>query len=286
MVTISLSIDPSELKKLKDYILKTNLKREQVTNKYELLRIKDNDISLIVYESGKVVHNGSEGSQRVIDAILKKEKKFEYIIGSDETGKGEWYGPLVVVATALKPNEILELRKLGVRDSKTISKKELITLANKIISMKFFRGSRPISPETYNQHYFKLEKEGKSLNDLLAWAHAETIKDLEEKIGNKKIRIVIDKFDVKKMESRLRGKARQRRLLGDNIEVIQKSKGESEIPVAAASIIAKKIFEERVDKLNKKFGINLREAKPEDIDPKILPLVAKTHFKNVSKCLE
>jgi ribonuclease HIII len=70
-----------------------------------------------------------------------------------------------------------------------------------------------------------------------------------------------------------------------NLEIIQKTKGESEISVAAASIIAKYVFETNVDELNKKYTIDLRNITPAEIDPKILPLVAKLHFKNVKKHL-
>lgn len=285
MTTASLTIDVSELEKLKDHILKTGLKREQPTNEYELLRIKDGDVFIIVYKSGKVVHNDSKASQQVLDVILKKEDAYDYVLGSDETGKGEWYGPLVVVATALAPNEIIDLRKLGARDSKTISKPQLMELAKKIRGMKFLRESRILPPETYNVLYSQFQKEGKSLNDMLAWAHAEAIKDLLEKVGHQRIRVVIDKFDVKKTESRLRGEMRERKIKDNNVEVIQKSKGEYEIPVATASILAKYIFEKKVDELNYKYGVDLRNYKPEEINPKILSYVAKLHFKNVANCI-
>jgi ribonuclease HIII len=283
MKTASLTIDVSELEKLKEHILKTGLKREQPTNEYELLRIKDSDVGIIVYKSGKVVHNGSNASLQVLNSILKKEEKHDYVLGSDETGKGEWYGPLVVVATALTPDEIVVLRKLGTRDSKTIPKTQLIELAKKIREMKFLRESRILPPQTYNDLYATFRKEGKSLNDMLAWAHAETIKDLLEKVGpHQRIRVVIDKFDINKTESRLRGEMRERKIKDNNIKVIQKSKGENEIPVATASIVAKYIFETKVDELNRKYSVDLRNSKPEDINSKILPYVAKLHFKNVA----
>lgn len=65
--------------------------------------------------------------------------------------------------------------------------------------------------------------------------------------------------------------------------MIQKSEGESEVAVAAASILAKLIFEEKVDELDAKFGINLRKMKVKDVPGDILPFVAKMHFKNVKK---
>jgi ribonuclease HIII len=277
MSPASLTISDKELQKLKGYILKTNLKRESPTSEYELLRIKDGKVMIVVYKSGKVVHNGSEESQKVINEILKKEDKYDFFLGSDETGKGEWFGPLVVTATALTPEEIIELRKMGVRDSKTIKKAELVRLAEQLFKMKFARFTIALLPEKYNQMYTDFNKEGKALNDLLAWAHSRVIKDMLVFVKAKNAKVVIDKFDFEKTEYRLESVDRT------NVEIIQKSKGESEIPVAAASIIAKYTFEKEVDKLNEKFGIDLRKVQPKDIEESVLPFVGKLHFKNVKR---
>ena len=273
----SLTINDRELEELKKYLLKVGLKREKCKSEYELLRIKDGKISIVVYKSGKVVHNESTETLEVLDNILKKEKNFDYILGSDETGKGEWYGPLVVEAVALTPDEIHEFRKLGVRDSKTISKIHLKELAKDLIKKDFKRNCRILKPETYNRKYSEFQKEGKSLNMILAWAHAAVVKELLSQVKFEKAKVIIDKFDYEKTEFRLGNLDRT------NIEIIQKSKGESEIPVATASIIAKYIFENEVDKLDEEYSIDLRNSEPSEIDPEILPHVAKIHFKNVKK---
>lgn len=275
MVSVSISIN--ELQKLKGVILKKKLKREEIKSPHELLRIKDNDVNIIVYKSGKIVHNNSSSSKAIIDSILKKDTKFDYILGSDETGKGEWFGPLVIVATAIHPDEIVELRKTGVRDSKLLNRLQIMKLANKIIKMDFERHSLSLNPETYNRMYSDFQKEGKNLNDMMAWAHSVVIQDSLKKIKFNKAKVVIDKFDFQKTEYRLE------KIDKTNLQIIQKTGGESEIPVAAASIIAKYLFEIAVDKLNDKYDIDLRKSAPSEVDPEILPHVAKLHFKNVSK---
>ncbi len=282
MPPISLELDKSEIEELKKYIQKIGLKKVKPKTEYEMLRIKDGKISIVVYTSGKVVHNGTKESQQVIDAILKKEQLYDYILGSDEAGKGEWYGPLVVEGVALTPNLIMECRRMGVRDSKSIAKPQLINLAKKLIKLKFARKLVILKPEIYNSTYKEFQNEGKTLNDMLAWAHSAAIKDLLKEIKfnkSNKAKVVIDKFDFQKTEYRLANIDRT------NLEIIQKTKGESEISVAAASIIAKYVFETNVDELNKKYAIDLRNTTPAEIDPKILPFVAKTHFKNVEKHL-
>ncbi len=275
----SIKIDINELKKLNEVILENNLHKVPVKSEHEMLRIKDKNISLIVYKSGKIVYNDNEDSKGIIDSILKKDTKYDYLLGSDETGKGEWFGPLVVVATALKPDEVVELRKMGVQDSKLFKKNNVIKLAKEIIKLDFTRYSRPLVPETYNRLYNDLSGEGKNLNDLMAWAHSLVVKEILRKIEFNKAKLVIDKFDFQKTEYRLQNVDKS------NLEIIQKTGGESEIPVATASIIAKYLFELEVDKMNEEYDIDLRKSKPEDIDPKLLPLVAKLHFKNVNKLL-
>ncbi len=277
----SISISFRELEKLKNYILATGLRRVPTTNEYELLRISDGEVSFVVYRSGKLVYDDTEATRKIIDAIMVEEKQvYNYILGSDEVGKGEWYGPLVVVCTALTPSLIKKYRKLGVRDSKTISKKELFSLEKEISKNTFPKQVSYLLPETYNKLYEGFRKEKKTLNDLLAWAHSAAIKRVLELIKYEKVKVIIDKFDIEKTYRRLYT------IDNSKVKIIQKSKGETEIPVAVASILAKVRFEKLVDSLDKKFNVDLRNSRPEDIDIKILPYVAKLHFKNVKKVIK
>ena len=280
MKVTSLTLNAHEIENLKSFISQRGLKKAIPTTEYELLRVKDGNISIVLYKSGKLVHNGSEDSKRVTNAILEREEVYDYILGSDETGKGEWYGPLVVVATALSAEDILNLRKMGVRDSKTIKKTKLMEIAEELKKMSFERQSIVLRPRKYNDLYSKFQRENKNLNDMMAWAHSAVIQDLLGKIQFKNAKVVIDKFDFEKTHYRLE------KVDKTNLKIIQKSGAESETAVAAASIIAKYIFEKEVDKLNRKYNIDLRKSKPEDMKPDLLPEVGKIHFKNVKKCLK
>lgn len=263
----SIQLSRKEISSLKKEI--KNLKKIPTKNRHEILRAEGDGLLLILYKSGSLVYEGDASG--ILDRILEPESLST--IGTDEAGKGEWFGPLVTVSIALSPEEITSLRKLGVRDSKTLSRKKLPGLAKKLL--KFPHQSLVLKPETYNKLYKKFKREGKTLNDLLAWSHSKAIKDLLAELEPGKKKIIIDRFDLKKTELRLRSLDKK------NLEIIQKYKAEKEIPVAAASILAKYAFEKKVDELNRKFGIDLRKVKPEKIDKKILPLVAKLHFKNV-----
>jgi len=279
MANISLMINDHEILELKNLINKNKIEKSPVTNDYESLRVKNGKISLILYKTGKIVYTDNESSRKLLNTILERDEVYDYILGSDETGKGEWYGPLVVVATALTPEEIIELRLLGVKDSKTIKKPQIIKLAKKIIEMDFKWQSIILKPRTYNNLYNQFKIEGKSLNDIMAWAHSKVIQQILAVIKYRKAKVIIDKFDYKKTDYRLKSVDQT------GLKIIQMTGGESEIPVATASIIAKYLFEKTVDELNDLYNVNLRDVKPENVKSELLSETAKIHVKNVQKLL-
>ncbi|MGP8023789.1 MAG: ribonuclease HIII [Methanobacterium sp.] len=279
MANISLMINDHEILELKNLINKNKIEKSPVTNDYESLRVKNGKISLILYKTGKIVYTDNESSRKLLNTILERDEVYDYILGSDETGKGEWYGPLVVVATALTPEEIIELRLLGVKDSKTIKKPQIIKLAKKIIEMDFKWQSIILKPRTYNNLYNQFKIEGKSLNDIMAWAHSKVIQQILAVIKYRKAKVIIDKFDYKKTDYRLKSVDQT------GLKIIQMTGGESEIPVATASIIAKYLFEKTVDELNDLYNVNFRDVKPENVKSELLSETAKIHFKNVQKLL-
>ena len=280
----SMKLSPNEIKKLKAYIADHKLKTVSAGD-YESIRVKSDDIFMVLYESGNLVFEDTQAVSDILDYVLERKSESKLYIGTDETGKGEWYGPLVVVGTLVSSEQIKELRKMGIKDSKLLSHEQITILANRLFQMNIVRCSRVIMPETYNRLFTEFTSEGKNSNDMLAWAHSEVVKDLIEKAGNQRIEVIIDKFDFTKTESRLSSKARERRVDQTKINVIQMERGESEIPVAAASIIAKHIFEDEVRKLSDKYKIDFKTVLPEAVPIEILPKVAKTNFKNIKKLL-
>lgn len=184
------------------------------------------------------------------------------IIGSDEVGKGEWLGPLTVAAVALNSEQSDYLVTQGVMDSKELSIERIFELypivKNNCISYRIVT----IAPLRFNELLHEVKDEGKSLNDMLAWAHATAIRDVYEnskKRGYKNFRVIIDEFDRIKTEVRL---MRVINLL--KIQLEQKPKAEQETAVAAASILAKAFREEWIDRQSIKLNLNLREISPKD----------------------
>ena len=226
-------------------------------------------------------------SQKKIDQI----SEFGYpIIGTDESGKGDYFGPLVSAGVYLNELTAKDLVTCGVRDSKDLSDKENLILAQKISDI--CRGHFAIieiSPERYNHLYEQFKKEGKNLNTLLAWGHAKAIEEILSKVDCS-IAIADQFADERFILSKLQEK-------GKKIKLIQMHKAEQNIAVAAASILARARFLEKISKLSNDYKIELPKGASQivitnakrfvDLHGKeSLRKVAKLHFKTTEKVLK
>ena len=273
----SLTLTEKEISNLATEVSERDLKTTP-PGEYELLRVKDKDVFFVLYTTGKLVFRESEGIDNLLDNVLVEQ---EYtVIGTDEAGKGEWYGPLVVAGVALTPDNTSILRKLGVGDSKELSSSRIYEIGAVLMESEIEKDVKVLQPEYYNTVYEAFRMEKKTLNDILLWAHTEIIHNVLDNLSLKKVKVVIDKFDTSLTPSQFKS------LEKFDVDITQKTGGESEPAVAAASVLAKFVFEEEVLSLNEKFGIDLRNTTPEGIPPDILPLVAKLHFRNVKKALQ
>lgn len=254
-----IKIKPDQLKQLEHLILENqHAISENKKGEYESFRINFAGESIIAYTSGKIVSTGPRAEAIVQTAFLSLDSiktDIDIIIGSDEAGKGEWLGPLVVAAVALTPSQSKILQGLGVMDSKEIRIDKMAGFANDIEMTCTDKNVLMITPETFNARFRELHDEGKDLNDLLAWAHSKVIADIYQNISSdKRIRVVIDEF------ARLKTKQRLARLIPlESIELIQRYHAEDEIAVAAASILARETREEWIDHQSQKMGLDLRE---------------------------
>ena len=258
-------VKPEELEMLKEILLDNRYATPaQTTNKHEIFRIHYSGESIVAYTSGKVVSSGHKAEAAVRNAIMGLvESTGHLVIGSDETGKGEWLGPLVVAAIALTPRQSAELQASGVMDSKKMPLTKMKSLSQEIVSNCRAHRTVMIPPATFNKRLTEMRKEGKNLNDLLAWAHSTAISDVLKSLKkNEKegLRIVIDEFARKKTNDRL-----GRVIKSGSIEVVQRPHAEDEIAVAAASIVAREAREEWIDKTSHKVGIDLRELSVVDV---------------------
>jgi ribonuclease HIII len=204
-------------------------------------------------------------------------------IGIDESGKGDYFGPLVIAGVYVAREQEEPLRAAGVRDSKALSDKNVAAFAEQIRVLCPFT-IVAIGPERYNS----LQTSFKNLNHLLAWGHARAIENLLEKVPCN--RVVADQFgDERFLKNALLAKGR-------TVTLIQKPRAEEEIAVAAASIIARAEFLRRLQELSSRYGIALPKGASDTVitagkefvrrhSAEALGQVAKLHFRTTASVL-
>jgi ribonuclease HIII len=206
-------------------------------------------------------------------------------IGIDESGKGDYFGPLVIAAVFVDATTQGELRLIGVRDSKKLSDGRVLEMAPDIRTV-CPHSVIAIGPQKYNELYAKI----KNLNRLLAWGHAKALENLLER-GITCERAISDQFgDEQLILNALQEKGR-------TILLEQRTKAESDVAVAAASIVARAEFLLRLKRLSSEVGTTLpKGASPAvEIAAKMvikkhgqerLGSVAKLHFRTTQAVLE
>jgi len=166
--------------------------------------------------------------------VLAPEESVALHAGSDESGKGDYFGPLVVCCTYVDPSLAVKMREIGVRDCKQMTDKSVLRTGALLRQLLGPDGYTMVMlrPSAYNRLYAKMQ----NINRMLAWAHAAAIEDFLKKHPDCK-RVVIDQF-ARSESTMLRAlKMRTRQIAVD-----QHHKAESDLAVAAASIIAREAF--------------------------------------------
>ncbi len=165
------------------------------------------------------------------------------IAGLDESGKGDYFGPLVAAAVGLDGEAISHLDSLGLKDSKRHSPGRVQELAG--IIKRYSHSTVLISPQRYNQLYRRLG----NMNLILAWAHAQALENLLKKTPVDLA--ILDRFSRAGEFERALGKK------GIKLEVMEEEGGEKYIPVAAASVLARARFVSWIKRESTKLGIEI-----------------------------
>jgi ribonuclease HIII len=275
---------------------------ELETRPYMLFFAKKEKVSIAVYEKGPKIVVQGKGSEdfvqfilepEVLGGVLSLEKEVfvdEFVtphIGVDESGKGDFFGPLVIAGVYIDSAIAAKFRKIGVQDSKNVGTDlKIKTLAKGIKETKGVEASVVlISPNRYNELYQKFG----NLNRLLAWGHARVIENLLEKRPDCP-RALSDQFaNPRLIERALFEKGR-------GIELDQRTKAESDLAVAAASILAREAFVRWMDVESERLEVRLpKGASPqvktvgrklvEKHGSEVLNRIAKLHFKTTAEIL-
>jgi ribonuclease HIII len=214
------------------------------------------------------------------DKIMEFEGLY---IGSDEAGKGDFFGPLVVAAIAINEETIEILKTIGVKDSKKLSDSKIDLLAS-VIRQKIPYDQIVLFPKTYNELYRKF----KNLNHLLAWSHAAVIKTLAEKTGA--TQVLVDQFTQEPLVDQYLKKK------GLKLDLRMYPKAETDIAVAGASILARNAFLEGLKALGDSIGTPLKKGASAPVQnqakeileihgEELFPSIAKLHFKTYKELL-
>ena len=250
---------------------------------------KKNKLRIAVYQSGKLLVQGQGvrdfvefylephllgvarlGYEEVLDPTILHSR-----IGVDESGKGDFFGPLVVAGVFVNESVIRAWRdgQAGIRDSKLVTTDARISALARII-----RGTRhcvveivTIGPRAYNDLHAKM----RNVNKILAWGHARVIENLLAKVNCPKV--VSDQFGNKSLVER----ALMQR--GKKIELVQRHKAESDLAVAAASILARDEFVRQLKKMGERVGIPLPKGASAAVEETGRKLVAKHGLEKLSE---
>ena len=266
------------------------------TKPYTLFFAQKGKLSVAVYEKGPKVLLQGKGSEEFVQFQLEPKileqaelgyeevhspEMFEPHFGIDESGKGDFFGPLVIAGVYVDGPIARKFLDAGIKDSKRIGSDSRIRALAKIIrsTTGIAFNAVVIGPERYNQLY---EKFG-NLNKLLGWGHARAIENLLIKKPECP-RALSDQFADRRV---IEGALLQH---GKKIRLEQRTKAESDIAVAAASIMAREAFIDWLERCGKTNGVKLGRGVSEQVKeaarklvkaqgPEILGKVAKTHFR-------
>lgn len=309
-MTISFKISENTKEKMIEYFQD---KKRPKTPPYAIFQADEADTVITLYESGKVVFQGISAD---IDAAMwkqmeqhlnpgktideknsdkkdKQDKKEEYIdpkiyqansIGSDEVGTGDYFGPIVVTAAYVNKENISFLEEIGVKDSKKITDEKILEIAPQIVK-KIDYESIILNNKDYNKNY----SSDINMNKIKAILHNKVLINMKNKNLNYEY-IIVDEFAkpftyfnyLKDVPNIVR-----------NITFITKAESKT-LSVACASIISRYIFLKEIEKLSKKFEIEIPKGAGTKVDEvgitlvekygfDILKDVAKYNFKNTDK---
>ena len=206
----------------------------------DLSLIKDEEILKLIAElfqtnSVGAAQEGKKNSEEDSDAGL---------IGTDESGKGDYFGPLIIAGVYADAEMKEKLKEIGAADSKTLSDARIRKLADEITGICKY-SLVIIGNKRYNELYDKIG----NLNKLLAWGHARVIENLLEDVDCSNV--LSDQFGSPEL---IKNALLER---GRKINLEQRPRAEENVVVAAASILARNEYVKAMNKLAEEYGMEL-----------------------------
>ena len=283
-------------------------KLKEKTPPYAIFQAMEEDTTITLYESGKIMFQGTSAdidanlwidmekklNNRIInnDGTETKKKEVNFMnystIGSDEVGTGDYFGPIVVTASFVSTEKFEYLDKLGVRDSKKITDEKIKEIAPLLIET-----IPHVTTIMDNNTYNNAQEKNANMNKIKAYLHNKALYTLMNKEKYNYAKIVIDEFCSKE---------NYYKYLEGIDEVVKHitfmTKAEDQVfSVAVSSIISRYVFLREMDKLSDSIHIPLPKGAGTSVDKigieivekygeEILKEIAKLNFKNTNKILE
>ena len=242
---------------------------------YARFAAEQGKVNVVFYQSGKLMVQGKETREFVefvLEPEILKEARLGYEavldpdlllprLGVDESGKGDFFGPLCVAGVYVNERVINAWADAGIRDSKNISSDRRIAELAELIRKTpgCVHSVIPIGNEAYNRLHAKL----RTVNEILAWGHARAIENLLEqrdRLVPPPVRAISDQF------ARSKSTVEKALLpLGRSLELVQRHKAEADLAVAAASILARDAFVQRLEGLSRECGVTLPKGASEQV---------------------
>ena len=244
--------------------------------------------TITFYISGKVMFQGKEPLELIPSELmhhfpqegapspilhLREELP---LIGTDESGKGDFFGPLVVAGIGATEEHLKVLQALGVRDSKLLTDTAILEIAQHLKEL-LPHAVYILQPSRYNALYAQIG----NLNHLLAAAHGKVIEQLRKTTGIS--RVLVDQFTTHDL-------IRPHLKASPDLVLMQRVRAESHPVVAAASILARAAFTQEIDKISERLEMIIPKGASKQVlqagrqivikygEP-MLEEVAKVHFK-------
>ncbi|MEM7174994.1 MAG: ribonuclease HIII [Chlamydiota bacterium] len=263
---------------------------------YMVFQAKKKGVSCTLYESGKLTVQGKEKDDFItyyLEPELLKTFAYSYPeiaidvtprIGVDEAGKGDVFGPLCICALYADQQAIETLIQLGIKDSKKLTDR-VIKKHAKVIKQHCNYHLVELFPSRYNALYNRFQ----NLNHMLAWGHATALEELLQEVNCRKV--VIDQFAA---EHVVESAVAKKNL---SIDLKQRYRGEEDIVVAAASILARAAFVDAIDRLSTTYDLLLPKGASKEVRAALqlfyhkhgkeaLTKVAKLHFKTIRELID
>lgn len=217
---------------------------------------------------------------------------FETALGSDESGAGDYFGPLTIVSAYVPKNNIAILEQIGIRKSSKLTDEKILEIVPQFIKIKDQTDIVYSAIILNNTKYNELINKGLNLNQLKAILHNQALTKTIEKIGFKPDKIIVDKFVSEKHYFNY---LKIQKNVVDNI-YFSPAHSHYHMSIALSSIIARYMFLKEMQKLENLTGLSLsrgsnhmatsQAAKLIQQQPELLSQVAKVHFINTNKAKE